>query len=445
MTIFNSKMKTLLFAGFMILCLLSPLYAQKQGDANNDGQINIVDALLSAQFYVGSNPSPFYQEAADVDCSNTVTIVDALLIAKYYVKAISQFPCSNTPTSTPDPGAGGGAVDFSRNMGVGWNLGNSLEAMGPGNESAWGNPRVTQKLIDAVRKAGFKTLRVPVAWSSFSNSSNFTIKDSWFKRVEEVVNYGLKAGMYVIINEHWDGGWLNHPFYSNQKSLNKRLAIMWKQIANYFKKYDNRLLFAGTNEVMKENDWGEPQQEYVDVQNSFNQTFVDTVRATGGNNANRYLVVQTFNTNLHHGLKYFKTPKDSAKNKLFVEFHYYDPYNFTLNRDGKTLEWPSKSETWANESYVDEFMGKIKNKFVNKGIGLILGEYGVQSRPNVSNFEKQRIRWNQYITRASVKNNIIPVYWDNGFAGEFGFALFDRNSGRQLYPELIKAIVNAGK
>lgn len=349
------------------------------------------------------------------------------------------------PTPTPTPGDSGlTAVQFSQKMGAGWNLGNSLEAMGPGNETAWSNPVVTQQLINSVKAAGFDTIRIPVAWSAFSNASNYTIDPAWLNRVAQVVNYALNADMYVILNEHWDGGWLNHPFYSQQQSLNNRLSTMWRQIANHFRNYDQRLLFAGTNEVLNEGDYGTPSQEMVTVQNSFNQTFVNTVRATGGNNANRYLVVQAFNTNIDHAVNFFVLPNDTVRNRLFIEVHYYDPYNFTLNPDNVTTEWPSTSETWANEAWVDGQMRKMKTKFVDQGVAVILGEYCATSRLDVQNHEASRLRWNRYVTQSAAANGLVPVYWDAGYAGEqHASGLFNRNTGAQVYPNLINAIVGA--
>jgi endoglucanase len=335
------------------------------------------------------------------------------------------------------------AIQFSRQMGAGWNLGNTLDAVGA-DETAWGNPRATQQLINAVKAAGFDTIRIPVAWSShFSNASTFTIDTNWLARVEEVVNYGLTAGMYVIINDHWDGGWLNHPFYSNQTALNNRLSTMWTQIATRFRNYDNRLLFAGTNEVMNENDYSTPTQEFVDVQNSYNQTFVNAVRATGGNNASRYVVVQGFNTNIDHTVNFFVVPHDSATDKLFAEVHYYDPYNFTLNTGSNVTEWPSTVETWANEPWVDSQFQRMKSNFVDRGIPVILGEYGVVSRMSVANHEASRIRWNQYITNSAWDHGMVPVYWDNGVTGDGGMGLFNRSTGAQVYPNIINAIVTS--
>ena len=328
-------------------------------------------------------------------------------------------------------------------MGIGWNLGNSLEAIGPGNETAWGNPVVTQQLISSVKAAGFDTIRIPVAWSVFSDEASFTIDTDWLERVEEVVNYALNADMYVMMNEHWDGGWLNQPFFDQQDALNARLSTMWTQIANHFKDYDNRLLFAGTNEVLEEGNYNTPTTEMVTVQNSFNQTFVNAVRATGGNNATRFLVVQGFNTNINHTVSFATIPTDSATDRLFMEVHYYDPYNFTLNSSSDVTEWPSLTETWANETWMESKMQEMKTTFVDAGVGVILGEYGVISRNSVSGHEASRIRWNGYLTAYALENNIVPVYWDNGYTGDNSLGLFDRSTGNQVHSDLIDAIVTA--
>jgi endoglucanase len=347
------------------------------------------------------------------------------------------------------------AVAFAQQMGIGWNLGNSLEAIvngTPGNETVWGNPVVTQDLMNDVKAAGFDTVRIPVAWSKFSDQDTFVIDSTWMDRVEEVVNYALNADLYVIMNEHWDGGWLNHPFYSNQAALNSRLSTMWTQIANRFRGYDHRLLFAGTNEVLKEGDFGTPIEEYYTVQNSFNQTFVDAVRATGdgntdatdGNaNTNRYLVVQGFNTNINHTVSFVIMPDDTVADRLMMEVHYYDPYNFTLNPANITTEWPSATETWANEAWVDSQFQKMKTNFVDLGIPVILGEYSAMRRTDVDGHENSRTCWNQYVTSSAVNHGLVPIYWDAGFTGQHGSGLFNRNNGSQVYPDIIDVLVSA--
>lgn len=339
------------------------------------------------------------------------------------------------------------SVQLSQLMGAGWNLGNSLEAIG--GETAWGNPETTQALINSVKAAGFKTIRIPVSWSEYANASD-TISSTWMARVKQVVDYAKNAGLYVIINIHWDGGWMQ-PTYADQNYVNNRITVFWTQIANHFKNYDDYLLFAGTNEVMVDGDYGTPTVEYYTVQNSFNQTFVNAVRATGGNNAVRHLVVQGFNTNIDHTISFATIPSDSASNRLMMEVHYYDPFNFTLNASSNIWQWGANAtnssavETWANESYVDAQFQRMKNKFVNNGVAVIIGEYGVISRTNIPNAEAYRTYWNQYITRAAYTRGLVPIYWDNGYTANNGMGLFDRFNGAQVYPNLISTIVNAAK
>src|SRR5512145_1153343 len=199
------------------------------------------------------------------------------------------------------------SFEFSKNMTAGWNAGNSLDAIG--GETAWGNPMISKRLIDSVKAAGFNVVRIPIAWSKFTDATTYTIDADFMKRVAVVVNYVLENGMVAIINIHWDGGWMQ-PTYAKQEYVNHRLSIMWKQIASHFRDYDDHLIFAGTNEIMVTNDYGAPSKEYYTVQNSFNQTFVNTVRSTGGRNYYRYLAVQGFNTNIGHTLDFFAMPVD---------------------------------------------------------------------------------------------------------------------------------------
>ena len=333
-------------------------------------------------------------------------------------------------------------------MGIGWNVGNSLEAIG--GETAWGNPLITKDLIDAVKAAGFNTVRIPVAWSKFSDTENYTIKTEWMARVREVVDYVIDNDMYAMLNIHWDGGWMQ-PTYSKQDEVNKRLTLMWEQIAVNFRDYDYHLLFAGTNEVMVTGDYGTPTVEYYTVQNSFNKTFLNTVRATGGRNAYRYLVIQGFNTNIDHAVSFAVLPEDTVENRMMMEVHYYDPYNFALNESNdNTWQWGANAtdvgatETWANESYVDSQFQKIKTKFIDHNIGVILGEYGAIARTNVQGHKAYREAYMNYITKSALAHDIAPIYWDNGYTGDHAFGLFNRAAATVAYPDLIQAIMNTG-
>ena len=337
------------------------------------------------------------------------------------------------------------SLQMSKLMGSGWNLGNSLEAIG--GETAWGNPATTQALMSSVKAAGFKTVRIPVAWKQYADADD-KIGAAWMARVAEVVGYAQKAGLYVMINIHWDGGWMK-PTYANQAAVNARITRFWTQIATQFRGADDTLLFAGTNEVMVEGDYGTPTAEYVAVQNSFNQAFVTAVRATGGNNTKRHLVVQGFNTNIDHTVNFAVMPTDTTADRLMMEIHYYDPYNFTLNADSKLWQWgagadAALSEAWANEAHADAQFQKMKAKFVDRGIPVILGEFGAIRRTEYAGSERYRLAWDRSIARSAWTHGVVPVYWDAGAAlSNHSMGLFDRATGAQVYPEIIQALVGA--
>lgn len=349
------------------------------------------------------------------------------------------------------------AANALTEMSPGWNVGNSLEAIGAGSgpfttsqEGAWGNPAVTQALMNSVKAAGFKSVRIPVAWHQYADSSG-TISPVWMARVTEVVDYARNAGLYVIINIHWDGGWMQ-PTYASQAQANARLTQYWTQIANNFKSYDGHLLFAGTNEVMVTNVYSAPTAENCAVQNGFNQKFVDAVRATGGNNATRWLVVQGYNTNIDHTVSCNATmPADTATKRLMMEVHYYDPFNFTLNTSGNIWQWGAiatnmaVTETWANEAYTDAQFQKMKTNFIDKGVPVILGEYAASLRSEYDPSQTYRNYWNKYITRSAYQHGMVPVYWDNGYLSNHQSGLFDRTAATQGYPTTISEIVGAAR
>lgn len=342
------------------------------------------------------------------------------------------------------------AVDFAKQFGRGWNLGNSLEAIG--GETAWGNPKTTQQLIDSIKAAGFNSVRIPVAWSKFTDQENYTIDPVWMARVEEVINYVLKDGMYAIVNEHWDGGWLQ-PTFAKQSEANRRLAAIWKQVAIHFRDYNDHLIFAGTNEVMVDGNYGEPTKEYYTVQNGYNQLFVNTVRSTGGRNYYRYLAVQGFNTNIGHTVKYFEKPKDAVKNRLMVEVHYYDPYDFTLNGKSTIYVWGKDaqgSQGWANETHADGQFEMMKTHFVENNMAVLVGEYAAQARLNLGESNnalhaKYRQYYTKYITQSIISHGLVPFYWDSGYMGNNASGIFDRKTGAKAYPGIVESIIHSEK
>ena len=346
------------------------------------------------------------------------------------------------------------SMQLSGQMSPGWNLGNSLEAIGSTyvwgstrfNESYWGNPAANQALFDGIKAAGFRSVRIPVSWKQYADA-NDNISPQWMDRVTEVVNYAHNAGLAAMINIHWDGGWMQ-PTYAQQGAANARLTRFWTQIANNFKNHDDTLLFAGTNEVMVDGNYSPPTAEYCSVQKGFNQAFITAVRATGGNNANRHLVVQAYNTNIDNALSCNAAmPSDWVAGRMMMEVHYYDPFDFALDANSSSWKWGQAANPsgWANESYTDGQFQKMKTAFIDKGVPVILGEYSAILRTEYDPAGSYRKYWDQYITRAAFTRGVVPMYWDNGYTANHQSGLFNRATGAQAFPDVTSAIVNAAK
>ena len=334
------------------------------------------------------------------------------------------------------------ALQIAERMTPGINLGNTLEALP--TETSWGAPLTTQATMDGFKAAGFKIVRIPVAWSQYADADH-NISPTWMARVKQVVDYARRADLYVVINVHWDGGWMDHPDYEHRAAITAKLTKFWTQIAATFKDYDDHLLFAGSNEVGMHVKWGTPiTPEWAEVQNGFNQTFVDVVRASGGNNARRPLVVQAYFTSIDNALKINTVPKDSVAQRLFMEVHYYDPFNFALNGEGKVWQWgalaqdPKVTETWADEPWVDDRFAALKRAFVDKGVGVIVGEYGAYAKARFPGMKRYTDYWAAYVTRAMVRNGLVPMWWDTG-------GLIDRATGAIREQSLTRILVNAGR
>lgn len=368
-------------------------------------------------------------------------------------------PLTQTVTVVQDGNTGSDAVqqnmriatEIAAQMKLGWNIGNTLEAYNNDtpSETAWGNPKVTQQLISAVKSAGFNSVRIPCAWNGYIVDQNtYRISESWLARVKEVVDYCISEDMYVMINIHWDGGWLeNHVAYDTQEGILKKEAAIWNQIAIYFRDYNDHLLFAGNNEV--HDGYGTPTDENLAVQASYNQTFVDAVRATKGNNLGRCLIVQSYNTNVDLAVQHLTMPNDVAANRLMAEVHYYDPWDFC--GDSPTIKyWGTKYasygtlSSYGQEDYLAQKMASLKTAFVDKGIPVILGEFNAFLQTNLTGEEKTkhetcRNYYLQTVVSEANKNGVIPFYWD---AGGKGSALFNRSTGA-IYDEAGQAAIDA--
>ena len=350
-------------------------------------------------------------------------------------------------------------------MGLGWNLGNQLEASSGGlpSETCWGNPEITKELIDTVKAQGFKTVRIPVSYlDMIGDGPDYKIDTDWLDRVQEVVDYVVDNDMFAIVNMHGDGYYtVDHSWLlcaeddDKQTEIKDKYGKVWTQIADRFKDYDQHLIFESMNEEF-DNTYGKPNATGYENINAYNQIFVDTVRKTGSKNEKRWLLIPGWNTNIEYtaGNYGFVIPTDSGckadGNRLMISVHYYDPYNFTLDENMATAktQWGKYAvenyDNWGQEDYVDSTMKKLNDAFVSKGYPVIIGEMGVQNKEHVSDtFGGFRCYWMEYVVKAAKDNGCIPVYWDNGWNGDKGFGVINRSTREITQPDLIAAMMRA--
>lgn len=346
------------------------------------------------------------------------------------------------------------AIEVASKIYAGWNLGNTLEASG--GETAWGNPLTSKTLIDGVKAAGFNAVRIPCAWNQYlvADEAPFTIKPEWIERVKEVVDYVVANDMYAIINIHWDGGWLEqHANATDKEAVNIKQKALWTQIATAFESYGDNLLFAGCNEVRDGNNWGMPDAGNRDALESYNQTFVDAVRATGGNNLSRNLIVQSWCCNPWRALDALTLPNDPVADHLMAEVHFYDPQNFSHHQDNEanqhTLWGYRKGYVTSNdyqEDYIDDLFAKLKTAYVDKGYPIILGEYGTICHSlNDEKIMASQAYYLEYVTMAAKNNGLVPFVWDTGQAGLNSFGIMNRNNGSVSNQSMLNGIMTGAE
>lgn len=311
-------------------------------------------------------------------------------------------------------------------MGYGINLGNTLESCGDWinstqvsrYETAWGSPVITREMINGYAAAGFGVLRIPVAWSNLmSTDGSYTISPDYIARVKEVVEWTLDTGMFAIINIHYDNGWVN-VFPENETESMRRFKTMWSQIADAFKDYGERLIFEAQNEELGWNSvwnqWsgsnGDDKKASYRLVNEVNQAFVDVVRSSGGNNPHRHLLISGYNTDI--GLtcdELFQLPNDPAS-RFAVSVHYYDPSTLTILEED--ADWGKAKTTWgstADIAALDRNVEKLKKRFIDNGIPVIVGEYGCFGK------NKARETIKSYLLDVSSRMYAIgacPILWD---------------------------------
>lgn len=354
----------------------------------------------------------------------------------------------------------GNALTIAPLMVPGWNLGNTMEGnntpegenylytnnVGLSGETSWQGTPTTQRIINYVKAQGFRSVRIPCNWMNghITDAANYTIDPEWMNRVKEIVDYCINADLYVVLNDHYDGGWIESSFTSLDEGTVAanidRLQKMWTQIANAFIDYDEHLLFAGLNEPACSN------QAQTDVLLRYEQAFIDAVRATGGNNARRVLVVQGPSTDIDNTDNYFDVTRlnDSAENALMVEVHYYNPPQFSgVWENGNpyyfwgtdNLVSGSANNSNSGEDYMLSQFRKMKAKFFDKGYPVLLGEFGANWRSIGTNQDKHNASiklYHQLAVQYGMQCGMVPMVWDINVASQGGSAgvmtIINRNS-----------------
>lgn len=341
------------------------------------------------------------------------------------------------------------ALEVAELMGNGINLGNTMEAYGRASlgtsadptkyETCWGQPVTTQEMLDGMKAAGFDTLRIPVAWTNMMDfeTGDYTINSAYLDRVEEIVGYARNAGMYVIINDHWDGGWWGMFGSAREETRTQAMELyksMWTQIGEHFKDYSDYVIFESGNEELgfRLNDTdiaGDSgtlsDDDCYTVTNEINQAFVDTIRSLGGNNANRFLLIAGFGTDIKNTCNSkYKMPTDSVADKLLVSVHYYDPSGYCINTSigtwGTKQEYQTMNETLA-----------LMEKFTGQGYGVVIGEYGVLIENTDNELKENTQQYVQNFLNNCDLYGYCPVLWDcNNLYNRNNCAIIDMGMAR---------------
>lgn len=342
------------------------------------------------------------------------------------------------------------AIKLAEKMGNGINLSNTFEAYGRSElgtdkapiayETFWGQPPTTKEIILAMKKSGFDTIRIPVAWTNTMQfeTQDYTISEAYLERVKEVIDYAIEEDMYVIVNDHWDGSWWGMFGSANEETRQQARELytaMWSQIAKYYKDYDEHLIFESANEELGDRlndidvaaDSGSlSEEECYQTTNEINQMFVDLIRKSGGKNKNRFLLIAGYNTDVQKTVdERFVMPTDSAKEKLLLSVHYYTPWGYCGN---------SSLSKWGTKRHVGEMNSLLESlsKFPESGVPVVIGEYAVSPRADGS------VKENTYDYLHNFLNNCdyygyVPVLWDTG-------AFFSRRETLGFWDETMRSV-----
>lgn len=342
------------------------------------------------------------------------------------------------------------AISLSRKLGYGWNLGNQMDAMvgGVSGETYWGNEKCTQATFDNLKSKGFSTVRIPVTWMGhIGDAPEYAVETAWLDRVAEIAGYAKKAGLNAIVNVHHDdspeSGWLCvHKAASDadyKKDMMARYKALWEQVARKFAEEGEWLIFEGYNEL-QDGGWGfggnltDGGKQYA-VINEIAQTFVTTVRATGGNNADRYLSILGYSANPSLTASNLVLPTDSAADRLIVSVHFYDPSGYALGQNSAYTEWGhtgadgKKDPNHSEKNVIDTFR-MLKDKYLDKNIPVYIGECGAVNREDERAKSFQRY-WFEFVFKAAREYGLCPIVWDNGArsSGNESFGYIDHADG----------------
>lgn len=378
------------------------------------------------------------------------------------------------PGPLPPEGFGHTASQLAALMYPAWNLGNTMEAGssghvftnlgGLGAETAWQPARTTQAVIDFVKAQGFRAVRIPCAWvmGHISDAAGLTIDAAWLDRVAEIVDYCIRDGLYVLLNDHWDGGWMESCFNDLSAGFvaaqSAKMKTLWTQIAMRFRDYDEHLLFAGLNEPGMQN--GDATAAGVKALLAYEQAFIDAVRSTGGGNSWRTLVVQGPNTNIDQTRQYFDISllKDNTPERMMAELHFYSPWNFCgMDKDeswGKMFYyWGSGNHkagsvhnaTWGEEDYVKAQFDIVREQFTSKGIPVLIGEYGASCRFAGDELHDASIKaWYKCVTLNAINAGCVPFAWDTNYTAGFpNSTIIDRRALKLHNPFILSGISEA--
>lgn len=400
-----------------------------------------------------NNATQVIEEQPTTETTNNETKETEEIVIKETALSIPKLEVKSFPI--PD----GEQFDFTKQMHLGFNLGNTFDAIAgdgfseQGNtldiESSWVGIKTNVDMIKAIKEAGFNTLRIPVSWHNHVDEK-YTINDAWLNRVQEVVNYAYDLDMNVILNIHHDNNKnFLYPSYELQDQSKRYVETIWKQLSEKFKDYDHRLIFEAMNEprlVGTAQEWwidvnSPTSTEPLDVINLLNQSFVDVVRKSGGNNATRYLMVPSYAASPDFTqTDKFKLPTDSTPNKLILSVHSYSPYFFALAdpTDKNSITSFNIEKSYSTKD-IDAFMNNVYEKYIQNGIPVVIGEFGSRNKDGNT---QDRIDHAAYYANAAASRGIPVVWWDNHhFEGQGEqFGLLDRFTTTWKYPEIIEAL-----